>query len=200
MGTKGNQTKRQICTAAYSLFVQKGFKDVTMQDICQKTGLSRGGLYRHYSSTEQIFSEIISALMASQRNEFQDKIRQQIPAQQILKEVLDRYEKEMLDCDASLSLAIYEFFSQPETASGENSLFKQYLASKQMWMELLEYGIQTKAFRKTDPEAVFDLIIFSYQGVRMYSRMMPVDPSIPHRIVHQIKNLLLFTAEREDSL
>jgi len=31
-----------------------------MTDICEQTGLSRGGLYRYYSGTDQIFSEILS--------------------------------------------------------------------------------------------------------------------------------------------
>ena len=44
MGTKGEKTKRFICENAFQLFAEKGFKDVTMKDICEKTGLSRGGL------------------------------------------------------------------------------------------------------------------------------------------------------------
>lgn len=75
MGTKGEKTKRIICENAFQLFAEKGFKDVTMKDICEKTGLSRGGLYRHYENTGQIFLEIIRVLMADQQNEFEEKIR-----------------------------------------------------------------------------------------------------------------------------
>lgn len=60
MGKKGAKTKEAIRREAYRLFAEKGFKAVTMTDICEKTGLSRGGLYRYYSGTEQIFSEILS--------------------------------------------------------------------------------------------------------------------------------------------
>ena len=42
-----------------------------------------------------------------------------------------------------------------------------------------------------EPEAVFDVIVFSYQGVRMYSRLMPVDRAIPRRITGQIKEMLI---------
>ena len=52
----GSVTGRDICDA----IAEKGFKDVTMSDICEKSQLSRGGLYRHYSSTSEIFREIIS--------------------------------------------------------------------------------------------------------------------------------------------
>ncbi len=40
MGKKGEETKRLIREKAISLFAQKGFKNVTMKDICCETGLS----------------------------------------------------------------------------------------------------------------------------------------------------------------
>ena len=33
MGEKGEKTKKRICMAAYKLFAEKGYKDVTMKDI-----------------------------------------------------------------------------------------------------------------------------------------------------------------------
>ena len=54
MGKKGDATKAAIRNTALHLFIRKGFKDVTMKDICEAAGLSRGGLYMHYGSTGQI--------------------------------------------------------------------------------------------------------------------------------------------------
>lgn len=169
-----------------------------MQDICMETGLSRGGLYRHYESTGQIFQEIITYLQAGQKDEFAGKIKAKAPAAGILEEVLCRYEEEMMDSSSSLSLAIYEFFSNPLSAGCSHSIFQQYLASKKMWVELIEYGIGTGEFRPVEPEAVYDVIVFSYQGVRMYSRLMPVDRAITRRITGQIKKMLLKAEEKEE--
>lgn len=191
MGTKGDKTKKNIREEAYKLFAERGFKDVTMKDICDKTGLSRGGLYRHYESTEQIFLEIIDSFTEKQKNEFTDKIRQRIPAIEILDDIFLRYEEEMTESNNSLSAAIYEYYSNPKVSKTKNSVVKQYEISKSMWIELINYGIENNEFRKVDPEAVFDLIVFSYQGVRMYSRMMKIDASIPKGIINEIKRLLL---------
>ena len=98
MGKKGDETKRLILEKAMALFAKKGFKNVTMKDICIDTGLSRGGLYRHYESTNQIFSEIIDILMNTQDNELSSKIENEVPAPVILDEILERYRQEMLDC------------------------------------------------------------------------------------------------------
>ncbi|MEE0419471.1 MAG: TetR/AcrR family transcriptional regulator [Lachnospiraceae bacterium] len=197
MGEKGEKTKKRICMAAYKLFAEKGYKDVTMKDICEQTGLSRGGLYRHYTGTEQIFLEIVTALMDNQENEFKEKIGRHIPAAKILEDVLSRYEGEMIDSSHSLSLAIYEFFSNGSISASENSISRQYQKSRDMWVELIDYGIKTKEFQETDPEAVFDLIVFSYQGVRMYSKLMPIDEKIPKRIVDTVKHLLLIEQKGE---
>lgn len=193
MSIKGVKTKELIRKEAYRLFAEKGYKDVTMQEICEKTGLSRGGLYRHYGSTESIFLEIINGFSDNQKNEISSKIQKGVPATEILDNILERYRAEMADAGNSLSIAIYEYFSNPKIAAGENSVRKHYSLSKEMWVQLIQYGIRTGEFQPVIPEEVYDLIVFSYQGVRMYSRLMPMEPSTPLRIVNQIKCLLLKT-------
>ena len=54
MAGKADRTREQILDKAQSLFAEKGFKQVTMKDVCQITGMSRGGLYSHFSSTAPI--------------------------------------------------------------------------------------------------------------------------------------------------
>ena len=190
MSQKGELTRRNIKEQAIKLFVKRGFKDVTMKDICEVTQLSRGGLYLHYGSTRQIFAEIIDDLMGCQEDEFSEKISNNISAKTILTDVLDRYARDMKDSQGALNVAIYEYFSS-ENESGNNALVKQYQKSRVMWRQLLEYGIKRGQFNAVDVDAVFDLIVFSYQGVRMYSTLMPIDETIPNNIVTMIKKIIL---------
>ena len=191
MGKKGEDTKKFIREKAICLFAQKGFKNVTMKDICTVTGLSRGGLYRHYDSTQQIFSEIVDMLMNAQDNELSAEMAAGLPAPQILEKILERYRMEMLDSKASLSVAIYEFFSENFSDGQDNLLLRQYQYSVDMWSEFLSYGIKRGEFKKVDCKEVIDIIIFSYQGVRMYSTIIPLDEEIPMRIINHIKKTLL---------
>ena len=120
MGKKGEETRALIREKALLLFAQKGFDGVTMKDICLATGLSRGGLYRHYESTRQIFSEILELMLDAQRQEFSEKMRGGIAARDILSGILERYRNEMLDGSGALSLAILEFYRQRRPGGGEN--------------------------------------------------------------------------------
>ena len=195
MGNKGDKTKQDIRREAASLFSQHGYKEVTMKDICDKTGLSRGGLYRHYDSTSQIFLEIIREFNENQGDFFQDKMGKNISATEILEEILKQYEKEMIDQESSLSIAIYEYFSNPLISKSDNSVAKQYHDSKSMWVNFIQYGIENREFYPVNPESIFNLIVFSYQGVRMYSKLMEIDPAIPAMITKEIKTLLLARKE-----
>lgn len=157
MNLKGEKTKQAIREKAYQLFAEKGFKDVTMKDICGLTGLSRGGLYRHYESTEQIFLEIVNAFSNEQKSEISAKIEQHVPAATILEELLSKYAGEMTDDENSLSLAIYQFYSNPAISKEDNSVKKQYEISKSTWIELINYGIATREFNSVNPETIFNI-------------------------------------------
>lgn len=191
MSQRGDKTRQEIRDKAYQLFAEKGFKEVTMKDICERTGLSRGGLYRHYESTEQIFLEIVNGFSGQQKNEVFAKMEQHVPAAVILEELLSRYEREMNDSENSFSLAICEYYSNPAVSKEDNSVKRQYEISKSTWTALINYGMGTREFNCVDPESVFYIIVFAYQGVRMYSRLMEFNRDIPTRMISEIKRVLL---------
>jgi AcrR family transcriptional regulator len=55
-----NETKKFIIKTGLKLFLQKGYKEVTLRDLVQTTGLSKGAFYHHFESKEQLFKVIVS--------------------------------------------------------------------------------------------------------------------------------------------
>jgi AcrR family transcriptional regulator len=55
-----NDTKEHILNVSASLFLQKNFKEVTMQEIIEKTGMSKGAFYHYFESKEQLLREVIN--------------------------------------------------------------------------------------------------------------------------------------------
>lgn len=55
--TKGEVTRQKIVEQAAPLFNQLGYAGCSMQDIMAATGLEKGGLYRHFSSKEELAEE-----------------------------------------------------------------------------------------------------------------------------------------------
>lgn len=54
-----NKTKEHILKTSLILFLQKSYRDVTMSEIVEKTGLSKGAFYHYFSSKEDLFKEIV---------------------------------------------------------------------------------------------------------------------------------------------
>ena len=54
---KGELTRERIIAQAAPLFNQRGFAGCSMQDVMEATGLEKGGLYRHFSSKEELAAE-----------------------------------------------------------------------------------------------------------------------------------------------
>ena len=166
---KGDETERMILESAEKLFSWKGFKDVSMSDLCNQTGLSRGGLYRHFSSTDEVFIRLIT-----DQYTFEEQIKNRESALLILKKTLDLIQKELMHPERSLSLAIYEFAN-----TGEHREIFQMIEgrTKERWMSLIRYGISTGEFSTVNAEAAAEMILYYYQGLRMWSRVVNFDES-----------------------
>lgn len=182
MGQKAEKTKALILREAYRLFAAKGFQAVTMADICQQTGLSRGGLYRYYGSTGQIFEEILSHQTSAD-----SQIQRQQPASILLDQLLSTLHQEILDREASLSLAIYEYAN----LGGRELFSRLHSQAKQRWISLIRYGMDTGQFRQVDPDQISDLILYYYQGLWLWSRVIPLDRQAADHYVQTVRQLLL---------
>jgi TetR/AcrR family transcriptional regulator, transcriptional repressor for nem operon len=55
--SKGEETRCRIVTEAATLFNQRGFEGGSMSELMKVTGLEKGGIYRHFSSKEEIAAE-----------------------------------------------------------------------------------------------------------------------------------------------
>ena len=53
------ERKRIIQVKAMEIFLEKGYKNTTMQHIVKASGLSIGGLYHHYKKTSEILYDIM---------------------------------------------------------------------------------------------------------------------------------------------
>lgn len=55
--SKGNETRQRIVAEAAALFNQRGFEGSSMSELMKATGLEKGGIYRHFSSKEELAAE-----------------------------------------------------------------------------------------------------------------------------------------------
>jgi AcrR family transcriptional regulator len=58
-------TKEHIINIALKLFLLKNFKEVTMKEIVEQTGLSKGAFYYYFESKETLFLEVVETIFSS---------------------------------------------------------------------------------------------------------------------------------------
>lgn len=154
-----------------------------MSHICEQTSLSRGGLYRHYSSTAEIFKEIVTEELS-----FDDWEKATGSAVEILQGTLNRLKKSMLKKEDSLSLAIYEFANIKDN----QEIFLEIEAkARKHWTTLIRHGMKCGEFKEVDKDAVTDLVLYYYQGIQMWARMGQFNEENAKRYEATIKNILV---------
>ena len=109
-------------------------------------------------------------------------------AKTILNDMLGEIKNEIMAKELSLSLAIYEYAN----LGNEDFFIKLNENAKKRWMRLINYGIETKEFKEVSPEQVSDLILYYYQGLRMWSRVIPFDIQVAENYVKTVREMLLY--------
>ena len=123
-GKKGDSTKLHIRHAAFELFAEYGYRKVTMQDICTKSGLSKGGLYRHYEDKRQVFTDILKELQAKEAHREELCIRQDLSAAEILNGYLQHIQQDLNKDVPNINIALYEFCVENKNGIGAELLSK----------------------------------------------------------------------------
>ena len=79
---RGEVTQKHILETALKLFAQKGYDRVTVDEICKKSGTSKGSFYQHFSAKSDIFF-----MKFLEADDYYAKVMESLP------EDMDVYEK-----------------------------------------------------------------------------------------------------------
>ena len=186
---KDPKSKENITKTAFILFLEKGYKEVTIKNIMDETGLSKGAIYHHFTSKEEIYEATLQ--------EYYFKILNneiiEIITGDFKKDIIALYEftAEVFSniehlSEKGLAFPIRNFFSfqlESETNEGVRhqilETVEQYRKSVQ---QLVKQAIDTKQIRSDlDVEAVAYQIIGMMEGLALHHSTVKGD----------IKNILL---------
>ena len=170
--SKGEQTRQGIIEKAAPLFNQRGFSGCSMADIMEATGLEKGGVYRHFSSKEELAAEVFRYAMQTAFD---------------ARSIADRPD---LDAIAKLRLMVERFVTVPSPLPGGcpllnaaidtddgnpalRALVQDALAKwKARIRKIVQQGIDTGQIgRSIDPQSVANLIISTLEGALMIVRL-----------------------------
>lgn len=116
-------TKGKILLAALQLFARDGYEAVSVRNIAEELGITKGALYRHYKNKRDIFDSIVERMIqidAQRAKEFQ------MPTEQYDK-MSDSYANTSLEDIEKLTIEQLKFWTEDSFAS----LFRRMLTLEQ---------------------------------------------------------------------
>ncbi|MCM1100615.1 MAG: TetR/AcrR family transcriptional regulator [Clostridium sp.] len=167
MGDKSVQKKKYIVETARKVFMERGFKKVTMKDIVEACDISRGGLYLYFENTSQIFAEVLKLEAEETDDVFSESIDEDATAVDILLLFLKEQKKEILRKKDTLTQAIYEYYFEHNLPKKDNVLKKQFDSAVKVIEKLIETGVDNGEFVCDDCAGTARNIMFVLEGLKI---------------------------------
>ena len=87
----------------------------------------------------------------------------------------------------SISLAMYEY-----ACTCSNDMMNHYnKVGVQKWSDLIAYGISRDEFNTVEIDEIVNVILYAYQGIRMWSRIIKMSPIVFDSITNHIRKQLV---------
>ena len=168
MTDKFLEKKEKILDSALQIFVAKGYSRARMDDIVEKSGMSKGSIYYHYKSKKDLFLSLIDHWETHAFPNFYEKNKIEMSASEILnsfaKVVADVFEKRKY-----VFLAEVEFWAlanrDADVQDRARILYKKILI---LFEKVMIKGINAGEFKKINPRLAAIAIMTSLQGVNWF--------------------------------
>ncbi|MBQ7954198.1 MAG: TetR/AcrR family transcriptional regulator [Lachnospiraceae bacterium] len=192
MGEKSLQKRKYILETARKVFMEKGYKEVTMKDIVEACDISRGGLYLYFGSTAEIFMEVLKMETQEADDVFSDNITEDATAADILMLFLKEQKKELLAKKGNLAVATYEFFFSGEVPKKDNILKKQFDSAVIIIEKLIEAGVDNGEFICEDCRATARNIMFVLEGLKISAQTVGITPeTVDEELMYILRGLVV---------
>lgn len=191
--SKGEQTRRKIVAAAAPIFNQHGYEGSSLADLMAATGLKKGGIYRHFSSKEELAAEAFEYTWEEARNTRLRHVDETAPGIQQLKQLIANFVDHRSPVAGGcpiLNTAVDADDGNPILRSRVSAALRSWVARVQSMVERAAAAGELRA--GVDPKAAATLIVAALEGAIMMSRLERNNYAL--RNVQQYLNQYLETA------
>jgi AcrR family transcriptional regulator len=165
---KKTSAKRElILTRAKQVFIRKGFAAVTMKDIIEECGISRGGLYLYFQSVDEIFMHVIETHNQRKWNEAKQHLSEDKCFEQLIDEYLAKQKKRLMNLNNSLLVPMYEYRFANRDEYHKSFFNKQFTDTKNVVSEILDCGFAKCGKGSRCTETLATGIVLLIEGISM---------------------------------
>ena len=168
--------RAQILSAARRCFIENGYHPTRMDDIAKAAGLSKGGVYFHFKSKQEVFNSLVDEEFA-QSMAFLQQVHE---GDRPIREKMQRIGSHFLEYFQQAPEAPRFFVVMGEMALRDAEVTQKLVQMQTLFIaevtKLVEQGIAEGIFRSVDPPAVAALLKALVDGVEGFNALgYPLD-------------------------
>jgi len=141
-------SKDKILHVAFSLFIQKGYRDVSLREIVEEVGLTKGAFYHYFKGKEQLFTEVVDHFFLGMN----DQIFEQLQTTHLktfmteylekLMEQIDHISKDVSKKGDTISLSYYylAFDALRILPDFDTKIHEVFHREERVWIEVIEHA------------------------------------------------------------
>lgn len=144
---------------AEELFVRFGYKSISMDEIATAAGISKMTIYKHFSSKEALFIEIVLSIMHKTSVLLEEEMKK---VSGTLKKI-DFLMNFNMEASKNYSLAFYKDIMSIPTIT-EKLMEEKYRVSRIMFAGIIKEGMEKGEIRKVNVDFVTDMLMMIVDG------------------------------------
>lgn len=154
MSTKSQMKYKKLMETAERLFVQYGYKEISMDQIAEESQISKMTIYSHFESKEALFLSIILDLM----NRHYEQIEKDLSEISSTLDQLNYLLQYSLEGVQLFSLAFYkDIMTMPSII--ERVMLEKNQKNKEIFGSIIRKGMEKGEIRRGDSEIFVDTLI-----------------------------------------
>jgi TetR/AcrR family transcriptional repressor of nem operon len=177
--TKGEQTRQKIVEAAAPIFNKRGYEGSSLSELMEATGLKKGGIYRHFSSKEELAAEAFDytweAAWKSRLLHLDEKANGIEKLKQLIANFVNHRSPVAGGCPI-LNTAIDADDGNPVLRVHVGKALRSWLSRLETIVDQAHARGETQS--AVDPHTVATLIVASLEGALMMSRIQRNDDAL----------------------
>ena len=185
-----DRRKEQIMSAALSVVVAKGYDQSRMDDIVEKSQLSKGAIYWYYKSKKEVYLSLVDYWFVQYSSDVVDTLQQQESASDQLKALFDFF-IEQFDKNPAVFKLLVEFWRLAGLNPDFNAKLQQvYSDFLEYIIEIIKVGIANGEFKNVEPRITALSILINIEGINWFT-LFDKSGVEAHEYIDTISNFIL---------
>lgn len=155
--------RAQLIETACQCILEKGYRNFTLQDITDRLGLSKGSLYHHFETKEELLLAVLDHLIRGWDRVIENKLEGVEGAEEKLSALLEASFE--IGRDGVSYQILVDFWGEMD----HNQAFREanaafYARYRSQVAEIIEEGIQEETFRPLDSSMAASMVLALIDG------------------------------------